>query len=112
MAMRKQSQDRANTTIAIVSTDANLSKAQCQRMAIAAHDGIARATVPAHSPGDGDLVFSMSTGARPMTNPERDLTIIGHAAALCLSRAIARAVYLATPADGDLLPTWSQVNGE
>lgn len=111
MAMRQQSQDRANTTIAIVATDADLSKAQCQRMATAAHDGIARATVPAHSPGDGDLVFSVSTGARPMTNPERDLTLIGHAAALCLSRAIARAVYLATPADGDLLPTWSRANG-
>ncbi|WP_164660637.1 P1 family peptidase [Tropicibacter sp. Alg240-R139] len=110
MAMRQQSQDRANTTIAIVATDADLSKAQCQRMAIAAHDGIARATVPAHSPGDGDLVFSVSTGARPMTNPERDLTVIGHAAAICLSRAIARAVYLATPSDGDLLPTWSHAN--
>ncbi|GAB5436212.1 P1 family peptidase [Falsiruegeria mediterranea] len=112
MAMRQHSQDRANTTIAIVATDADLSKAQCQRMAIAAHDGIARATVPAHSPGDGDLVFSVSTGARPMTNPERDLTMIGHAAALCLSRAIARAVYLATPAKGDLLPTWSQANSK
>ncbi|SLN12159.1 Peptidase family S58 [Falsiruegeria litorea R37] len=110
MAMRQQSQDRANTTIAIVATDANLSKAQCQRMAIAAHDGIARATVPAHSPGDGDLVFSVSTGARLLSNPERDLTMIGHAAALCLSRAICRAVYLATPAPGDLLPTWSQAN--
>lgn len=111
MAMRQQSQERANTTIAIVATDAGLSKAQCQRMAIAAHDGIARATVPAHSPGDGDLVFSVSTGSRPMANPERDLTMIGHTAALCLSRAICRAVYLATPSPGDLLPTWSQANG-
>lgn len=106
IAMRSQSAERANTTIAIVATNADLSKAQCQRMAIAAHDGIARATVPAHSPGDGDLVFSLSTGERPMTTPERDLTLIGHAAALCLSRAIARAVYLAQPAPGDLLPCW------
>ena len=54
-----------NTTIAIVATDADLSKAQCQRLATAAHDGIGRACVPAHSPGDGDLVFAASTGARP-----------------------------------------------
>lgn len=105
--MTAQAQDRANTTIAIVATDADLTKAQCQRMAVAAHDGIARATVPAHSPGDGDLVFSVSTGAKPMAAPERDLTLIGHAAALCLSRAIARAIYLATPAPGDILPCWS-----
>ena len=104
-------QDRANTTIAIVATDADLTKAQCQRMATAAHDGIGRATVPAHSPGDGDLVFALSTGARPMARPERDLTRIGHAAALCLARAIARAVHAATPAPGDLLPCWSQSGG-
>jgi L-aminopeptidase/D-esterase-like protein len=45
-----------------------------------------------------------------MQTPDRDLMMIGHAAALCLSRAIARAVYEATPADGDLLPCWSHLN--
>ncbi|KUJ76469.1 peptidase T4 [Ruegeria marisrubri] len=109
--MEAQASERANTTIAIVATDADLTKAQCQRMAVAAHDGIGRATVPAHSPSDGDLVFSVSTGERPMTLPERDLALVGHAAALCLARAIARAIYLATPADGDLLPTWSSISG-
>ena len=103
--------ERANTTIAIVATDAYLDKAQCQRVAIAAHDGIARACVPAHSPGDGDLVFSVSTSTRPMT-AQHDLALIGHAAALCLSRAIARGVFAATPAPNDLLPTWSQINAQ
>ncbi|THH35425.1 peptidase S58 family protein [Aliishimia ponticola] len=102
--------ERANTTIAIVATNAILSKAQCQRVATMAHDGIARACVPAHSPGDGDLVFAVSTDAKPMTHPERDLAMIGHAAAVCLSRAIARGVYLAHPEPDDLLPTWSQLN--
>ncbi|MFL4472242.1 P1 family peptidase [Tateyamaria armeniaca] len=101
--------ERANTTIAIVATDAALDKAQCQRVAIAAHDGIARACVPAHSPGDGDLVFSVSKGGQPM-NSQSDLGMIGHAAALCLSRAIARGVYAATAAPDDLLPTWSDLN--
>ncbi|MFA3916837.1 P1 family peptidase [Ruegeria hyattellae] len=100
---------RANTTIAIVATDATLSKAQCQRMAIAAHDGIGRAVVPAHSPGDGDLVFGVSIGTRAPQSPDAELGLVGHAAALCLSRAIARAVFLARPAAGDLLPCWIDI---
>lgn len=98
---------RENTTIAIVATDAKLSKAECNRMAVAAHDGIARATVPAHTPFDGDLVFGLSTGARPAGN----MMLIGHAASLCLARAIARAVHAARPAPGDLMPCWQEVNG-
>ena len=62
--------EHANTTIAIVATDAALDKAQCQRVAIAAHDGIARACVPAHSPSDGDLVFAAATGVMPLDMPE------------------------------------------
>ncbi len=69
--------------------------------------GIGRAIVPAHLPGDGDLVFAASTGAKQLADPHMELGLIGHAAALCLSRAIARAVYLARPAPGDLLPCWS-----
>ena len=95
---------QGNTTIAIVATDAALDKAACQRLAWAAHDGIARAIVPAHSPHDGDLVFAAATGARPAPAPG-DWPVLCHAAALCLSRAIARAVWEATPAPGDLLPT-------
>jgi L-aminopeptidase/D-esterase-like protein len=73
---------------------------------VAAHDGIARAVVPAHTPHDGDLVFALSTATRPAG----DVMLIGHAAALCLSRAIARAIHAATPAEGDLLPCWSDLN--
>jgi D-aminopeptidase len=96
-----------NTTIAIVATDADLTKAQCQRLAIAAHDGIGRATVPAHAPGDGDLVFALSTGACALGDADAALGGIGHAAALCLSRAIARAAYAAKPAAGDILPCFN-----
>ena len=94
------------TTIAIVATDARLTKAQAQRMAVAAHDGMARALVPSHTPVDGDLVFSVATGARDMTDPLTDSFQIGHAAATCLARAIARAVWLAKPMPGDLQPCW------
>lgn len=100
-----------NTTIAIVATDAALSKSECLRVSVAAHDGIARAVVPAHTPRDGDLVFALSTGDRPTAGDPLALVGICHAAALCLSRAIARAVYLARPEPGDLLPCWSDLNG-
>lgn len=90
----------ANTTIAIVATDATLTKAQCKRMAVMAQDGLGRAIVPAHSPMDGDLIFAAATGKR--VAPE--LSDLGHAAAMCLSRAIARAVWEARPEEGDVLP--------
>jgi D-aminopeptidase len=95
---------QGNTTIAIVATDAALTKAQCKRVATAAQDGIGRAIVPAHTPFDGDLVFAASTGTRALASPF-ELADIGHAAALCLSRAIARAVWHAAPSDHDTLPT-------
>ncbi|APX22297.1 MAG: peptidase S58 family protein [Rhodobacteraceae bacterium] len=94
-----------NTTIAVVATDAALDKAQCHRMAVAAHDGIGRAILPAHSPMDGDLVFAAATGVRQLEAPALQLAGIGHAASVCLARAIARAVWEATPAPGDTLPT-------
>ena len=94
------------TTIAIVATDAAMSKAEVQRMATAAHDGMARAIVPSHTPYDGDLVFGVATGSRPITNPHADPFTIGHAASAVLARAIARAVYHAQAMPGDLQPAW------
>lgn len=96
------------TTIAIVATDAALTQAQATRMAVAAHDGMARAIWPSHTPLDGDLVFAAATGARALADPVGDALRLGDAAAGCLARAIARAVYHATPAPGDLVPTWGQ----
>ncbi len=98
-----------NTTIAIVATDALLTQAQCTRMAAAAHDGMARALVPSHTPMDGDLVFAASTGAKPLADPIADTLYLGHAAATCLARAIARGVYHATAKEGDVLPVYGQV---
>ena len=94
------------TTIAIVATDATLTKAQAHRMAVAAHDGMARALVPSHTPLDGDLVFSVATGAKPVADPLIDPFQLGHAAATCLARAIARAVYLARSEPLDLQSSW------
>lgn len=96
------------TTIAIVATDAALSQAEAQRLATAAHDGMARAIVPSHTPFDGDLVFAASTGAKPLAERGSDMFLLGHAAACCLARAIARAVFQAEARPGDLMPTWTR----
>ncbi|MCW2308379.1 P1 family peptidase [Rhodobium gokarnense] len=95
-----------STTIAIVATDAILTKAGAKRLATAAHDGIARALWPAHTPLDGDLVFAAATGKKPLADPVGDSLILGAAAAATLSRAIARGVFAATAEAGDTLQTW------
>ncbi|MGH6823860.1 MAG: P1 family peptidase [Methylocella sp.] len=96
-----------NTTIAIVATDAALTKAVAKRLAIMAHDGIARALRPSHAPMDGDTIFAAATGDARQVPTLRDRIEIGLAAADCLARAIARAVYEATPLPfPGTLPSW------
>lgn len=105
--MKGDANPRANTTIAIVATDAMLGKAEARRIAIMAHDGIARAIRPAHAPMDGDVVFVAATGAAQRTPGLRQLADIGEAAAQCLARAIARGVYEATALKfADALPAY------
>jgi L-aminopeptidase/D-esterase-like protein len=84
-----------NTTLAIVATDAELSRVELKRIAIMAHDGFARALRPIHTPFDGDIVFALSTGAKTIEAPFRPYEILrlGHMAADCIARAIARGVY-------------------
>ncbi len=87
---------RANTTLAVVATDQTLSKAQARRVAIMAHDGLARAIRPVHAALDGDTVFALSTGRLPPPQPDQAPAAVsrcGMAAADCLARAVARAVY-------------------
>ena len=86
--------------------DAALDKPALQRMATAAHDGLARSLVPSHTPLDGDLVFAVSTGARALSDPVTDAFGLGHAAACVLARAVARGVHAASQAPGDLQPCW------
>ena len=103
-----------NTTIAVVATDAALSPAGCRRVAVAAHDGLARTIRPCHTPLDGDTVFALATGAvtvepDPKTpaamSPETALvTRVGAAAADCLARAVVVCVLAAEPVAG--IPTY------
>ncbi|MCF3973375.1 P1 family peptidase [Paracoccus salsus] len=96
------------TTLAIVATDAALEKSALQRLATAAHDGMARALVPSHTPFDGDLVFTVSSGEKPLADPVADPFVLGHAAACVLARAVARGVHAARPAHADRQKSWCQ----
>ncbi|MFD5803462.1 P1 family peptidase [Streptomyces sp. NPDC127020] len=90
-----------NTTLAVVATDADLSKAQAQKLAGTAHDGIARAVRPVHLLSDGDTVFAMATGARPLAEGQPlALNEVLAAGADMVTRAIVRAVRAAGPVDG------------
>ncbi|MBC8259543.1 MAG: P1 family peptidase [SAR324 cluster bacterium] len=91
-----------NTTLCVVATDAILSKAQAQRIAIMAQDGFARAIRPVHTPFDGDTVFVLATGKIPLSDmPAIDIARLGMMGADCVARAIARGVY-----NADSLGSW------
>ena len=103
-----------NTTIAVVATDAALSPAGCRRVAVAAHDGLARTISPCHTPIDGDTVFALATGEVTVApdpdtptamSPETALiTRVGAAAADCLARAVLVALLAAESVAG--IPTY------
>lgn len=84
---------RANTTIAVVATNARLDCASAQRLAIMAQDGLARSIRPVHTPQDGDTVFSIATGRCNLTDDPLALAELGTLAADCLARAVARGVF-------------------
>ncbi|GAU84027.1 P1 family peptidase [Bosea sp. BIWAKO-01] len=85
-----------NTTIALVATDAALTKSQAKRLALAAHDGLARALRPVHAPLDGDIVFAAATGHSGAPSDSFALAELCATAADVLARAVARGVHAAT----------------
>jgi len=97
-----------NTTIAVLVTDAALTKPQAKRLAMIAQTGFARAIYPVHAPTDGDVVFAAATGEKPI-DPLAGLTELGMVAANVMARAIARGVHEATalPFAG-ALPSWKE----
>jgi D-aminopeptidase len=107
LAFRSKGAPGQNTTLAVVATDAKLSKPQCHRLAVMAQTGLARAIYPVHTPLDGDVVFAAATGEKPLSDPIYGLSELGTLAAAVLARAIARGVYEATalPFPG-ALPGW------
>lgn len=93
-----------STSIGVVATNASLSKAQATKVAQMAHDGLARAIQPVHTPWDGDTLFALATGERP---GPADVLAIGALAAEAVARAVVRAVKLARGLPG--LPSWGEL---
>jgi L-aminopeptidase/D-esterase-like protein len=105
--LAKRPAEARNTTIACVATDAILTPAQAKRLAVMAQDGLARAIRPIHAPFDGDVVFALATGRRPLGElPDYTLARLGALAADTLARAVARGVYEATPWADAYVPCW------
>ncbi|MBS0221585.1 MAG: P1 family peptidase [Proteobacteria bacterium] len=100
---------RANTTIAVVATNARLDKAAVQRLAVMAQDGLARAIRPVHTPQDGDTVFAIATGRHDLGVDPLAPGEIGTLAADCLARAVARGVYHARTLG--VARSWKEVFG-
>lgn len=101
-----------STTIAVVATDAILSKAQAKRLAIMAQTGLVRAIYPVHTPHDGDVVFAAATGKKELADPRLSLSALGALAANVLARAVVRGVYEATALPfPDALPDWKSKFG-
>lgn len=92
-----------STTLAVVATNAKLSRRQAHRLAVMAQTGLARAIYPVHTPLDGDAVFVLATGDIALADPIQSLAILGVAAANTLARAVARGVFEADPAP----PGWT-----
>jgi D-aminopeptidase len=101
----------ANTTLVVVATDAILTKAQANRLAVMAQTGMSRAIYPVHSPLDGDTLFAAATGRRPLADPVFALAQLGTLAANVVARAIARGVFTARSLPGDPLPSWNDKFG-
>ncbi len=105
---------KLNTTIGVVATDAPLTKAQAKRLALAGHDGIARAIRPAHMPMDGDTLFAMATGEHGSEAAVDDrgvddigMSVLSATAANTVERAIVHAVLAAESAFG--VSSWRDV---
>ena len=113
LAYRSKGAPGANTTLAIIATDAQLTKPQVNRLAVIAQTGFSRAIYPVHTPLDGDVVFAAATGAKPLADPVYALSELGMLAANVLARAVARGVYEATalPFAG-ALPSWKDKFGK
>jgi D-aminopeptidase len=103
---------RSSTTLVVVSTDVILSKAQAKRLAVMAQSGMSRAIHPVHTPLDGDVVFAVSSGRRPLADPLFALSKLGALAAYVVARAIARAIFeaVALPFPG-AQPSWQDQFG-
>ena len=112
LAYRSKGAPGANTTLAVVATNAKLTKAQARRLAVMAQSGLSRAIYPVHTPLDGDVVFAAATGAKSLPDPVYSFSALGTLAANVLARAIARGIYEAAALPfPTAVPSWKDKFG-
>ena len=100
----------SNTVIGVVATNAPLTRSNLKRLAIMAHDGIARSLSPSHTPLDGDTIFAITTcqNIEEQILENVDILVLGARASDCVARACNRAIYEAE-AIGNSKPGWKNL---
>ena len=97
------------TTLGIVCTNLNFNKNDLNRIATSAHSGIARAIEPSHTPFDGDIIFSATSGTQPIDSKDNDLMLVCQLSALCITKAVGSAIKAAKKKRGDKLACWADL---
>ena len=97
------------TTLGIVCTNLNFNKNNLNRIATSAHSGIARAIEPSHTPFDGDIIFSATSGTQPIDSKDNDLMLVCQLSALCITKAVGSAIKAAKKKRGDKLACWADL---
>ena len=97
------------TTLGIVCTNLNFNKSDLNRIATSAHSGIARAIEPSHTPFDGDIIFSATSGTQPIVSNYKDLMLVCQLSAMCITKAIGSAIRAAKKRKGDQLACWADL---
>ena len=94
------------TTLGIVCTNLDFNKNDLNRIATSAHSGIARAIEPSHTPFDGDIIFSATSGTQSIDSKHKDLMLACQLSALCVTQAVGNAIKAARRKKGDQLDCW------
>ena len=101
-----------STTLGIICTNIDFDSSDLTRLATSSHAGIARAVQPSHTPFDGDIIFSASSGEFKVDNKDEDLMLACHLGAVCIAKAIGNAVKNAEKRDHDILKVWQDFDGK
>jgi len=102
--------NQGSTTLGIVCTNIDFDISDLTRFATSSHAGIARAIQPSHTPFDGDIIFSATSGKVSGDSKEEDLMLACHLGAVCMTKAIGNAIKSAEKREGDLLRSWKDAD--
>ncbi len=102
--------NHGSTTLGIICTNIDFEPGDLTRLATSSHAGIARAIQPSHTPFDGDIIFSATSGKVKPDSKSEDLLIACHLGAVCMTIAIKNAIKMAEKREGDIMKCWQNIN--